>query len=266
MSDLDDVRGILFPSALPSYQRREVPEELAHLARWYWIVQWSLPAGEASRQSVLPFPAANLAVQPAGVTLSGPTTAVSSRDLTGRGWAFGVLLRPAGLARLGVAADQIVDVENPFAAEGLAETVGPHMDLGDVGTAARAMSRWWSRLPDGANGASSATSDGTDQAERLLEIAKADPGVVSVDDLARGLGLSTRAVQRLAKQYIGLSPLRIIRRYRLQEAALRLRENPDLTIARVAAELGYTDQAHLAADFRSTLGLSPRDYRRQRQP
>lgn len=78
--------------------------------------------------------------------------------------------------------------------------------------------------------------------------------------------MSTRALQRLAKQYIGLSPLRIIRRYRLQEAALRLREDPGLTVARVAAELGYADQSHLAADFRSTLGLSARDYRRQRQP
>ncbi len=70
-----------------------------------------------------------------------------------------------------------------------------------------------------------------------------------------------RAVQRLARRSIGLPPLAVIRRYRLQEAAQRLREDPELPIARVAAELGYADQAHLSTDFRRTLGRAPREYR-----
>lgn len=263
MGDLDDARGILYPAALPKFQRREVPVELGYLARWYWISDWTLIPGVVSRQAMLPFPAANLVVQPAGVTVSGATTGVSTRELTGRSWAFGVLLRPAGLDRLGIAAERIVDSEQPLVAEKLMETVAPRMDVGDVAGAALAMSHWWRRLSDSG---CEAVPEGAVQADRLIGIVEADPGVVDVDGLASGLGLSTRAVQRLAKQYIGLSPLRIIRRYRLQEAARRLRENPDLTVARVATELGYSDQSHLAADFRSTLGLSPRDYRRQRQP
>lgn len=263
MGELDDARGILYPSALPGFQRREVPAEIRHLVRWYWISGWSLPAGEVSRQTVLPFPAANLVVQPSGVTVSGATTGVSTRELRGHGWVFGVLLRPAGLVRLGIAAERIVDTEQSFAADGLVEVVRSRMGSGDVAGAARAMSRWWCGLAAGEGGAS---RDGALQAERLIGLAESDPGVVDVEGLADGLGLSTRTVQRLAKQYIGLSPLRIIRRYRLQEAALRLRESPDLSVARVAAELGYSDQSHLAADFRSTLGLSASDYRAQRQP
>ncbi len=262
MGELDDARGILYPSALPSFQRREVPVEIRHLARWYWISGWSLAEGEVSRQTVLPFPAANLVVQPSGVTVSGPTTGVSSRELTGRGWVFGVLLRPAGLALLGIRAERIVDAEQPYAADALSEAVASCMGPGDVAGAARAMSRWWNDLADGVG----EVPHGAVLAERLIEIAQADPGVVDVDGLADGLGLSTRAVQRLARQFIGLSPLQVIRRYRLQEAALRLRENPELTVARVAAELGYSDQSHLAADFRRTLGLSARDYRRHRRP
>lgn len=277
MNNLHDERGILYPTALPTFQRREVPEAIGRLVRWYWISQWSLLPGARSTQTVLPFPAANLVVQPAGVTLTGATTALSSRELTGRGWAFGVLLRPAGLVRLGADASEIVDTEQPYAAGTLGDTVGAYMDAGDVVRAAEAMSRWWSEMSNGEAAADPDNPDpdgqrpdgdsyGPDQAERLLELAAANPGVVDVPGLAAGLGMSVRAVQRLAKQYIGLSPLRIIRRYRLQEAALRLRQNPDLTVARVAAELGYADQAHLAADFRTTLGLSPRDYRGQRQP
>nr|WP_279596097.1 helix-turn-helix domain-containing protein [Actinomyces bowdenii] len=76
------------------------------------------------------------------------------------------------------------------------------------------------------------------------------------------MGMSVRGVQRLAARWIGLPPLAVIRRYRLQEAALRLREDPGLSVVRVAADLGYADQAHLAADFRAVVGLAPSRYRR----
>lgn len=71
-----------------------------------------------------------------------------------------------------------------------------------------------------------------------------------------------RSVQRLSQRYIGLPPLAIIRRYRLQESAERLRDDPSLSIAQIAAELGYADHAHLAADFRTVLGFTPSAYRR----
>ncbi|MGH3545506.1 MAG: helix-turn-helix domain-containing protein, partial [Mycobacteriales bacterium] len=66
----------------------------------------------------------------------------------------------------------------------------------------------------------------------------------------------------LTQRYVGLTPLAIIRRYRLQEAAQRLLEEPSITIAQVAADLGYADHAHLSADFRHVLGFSPNSYRR----
>lgn len=268
MSGPEDARGILYPDALPRFHRREVPPGLGHLARWYWVAQWDLPDGEVSSQSVLPFPASNLVVQPDGITLSGPTTRASGRELSGRGWAFGVLLRPAGLAVLGLegsgfAPSGIVDAEIPFRDEALAARVADRMAAGDCAAAAGEMSAWWARS-DAAH--EERTPEGAVRADRLLDLVAADPGIVGVDHLATEMGMSTRALQRVAKQHIGLPPLQIIRRYRLQEAALRLREHPELSIADVAAELGYADQSHLAADFRSTLGLAPRDYRRQCQP
>lgn len=54
----------------------------------------------------------------------------------------------------------------------------------------------------------------------------------------------------------------MIRRYRLQEAAERLRLQPGLPVADIAAELGYADHAHLSADFRTVLGFTPSGYRR----
>jgi AraC-like DNA-binding protein len=58
----------------------------------------------------------------------------------------------------------------------------------------------------------------------------------------------------------------MIRRRRVQEAAERLRTDPDTTLAAVAADLGYSDHAHLANEFRSVLGLTPGAYRRRVSP
>lgn len=263
MTELSDRRGVLYPSALPRFHRSDVPESLRHLARWYWFSWWNLPPGEVSSQSILPFPASNLVVQRGGVTLAGPTSRVSDRELSGTGWALGVLLRPGGLHLFGIPPVDLVDGEVTLAYDDLAAEVRTRMDAGDGDAASEVISRWLEGL-DAGRGAE--VPEGAVLADSLVEIAAGDPGVVDVDRLAELVGVSTRALQRLATQYIGQSPVKIIRRYRLQEAALRLRENPDLTVSAVAAELGYADQSHLATEFRLTLGLAARDYRRKPRP
>ena len=100
-------------------------------------------------------------------------------------------------------------------------------------------------------------------ANKMEDVVASDRSVLRVDQLARRLDLSIRSLQRLSERYIGLPPLAVIRRYRLQEAAQRLREDPSVTVAQVAAELDYADHAHLTADFRRVLGLSPSQYRQQ---
>ena len=92
--ELEDGRGILYPRRLPTFHREPAPTGLEDLIRWLWIPRWSLPEGFVSRQEILPFPASNLVVEPDGVTLAGPATRVSHRDLSGSGWAVGALLRP----------------------------------------------------------------------------------------------------------------------------------------------------------------------------
>lgn len=98
-------------------------------------------------------------------------------------------------------------------------------------------------------------------ANAMAELIDGDATVLQVQDAASRLGVSTRTLQRLARRYVGLPPAAMIRRRRLQEAADRLRSDPDTDIAAVAADLGYTDHAHLAGDFRAALGFTPSAYR-----
>lgn len=257
--EVGDPRGVLYPTRLPSFHRLPAPPELGEVMRWFWIPRWRLAPGRSSRQTLLPFPASNLVVQQDGITLSGPTTGISHRDLSGHGWAVGALLRPAGIAWLSSDPGAIRDTEVPFAAPELHDAVCAAMTHEDEAvareTAAQSFAAW---------GASNLgpPDEGGLLANAMEDLISSNRAIVRVDQVADLLHLSVRGVQRLARRYVGLTPLVIIRRYRLQEAAQRLRDDPELTIARVAADLGYADHAHLSADFRRVLGFAPASYRR----
>src|SRR5690606_10109731 len=97
---MDVSRGVLYPARMPTFHRLPPPATAADLIGWFWIPEWDVEPGRASRQHVVAYPALNLVVQQDGVELVGPTTKATHRDLTGSGWAVGALLRPASVAVL----------------------------------------------------------------------------------------------------------------------------------------------------------------------
>src|SRR5690606_22958042 len=64
------------------------------------------------------------------ISLSGPTTGASHRDLTGTGWAVGALLRPAGLAQLHPEPVALRDREVAYDAVALQRAITDAMDGG----------------------------------------------------------------------------------------------------------------------------------------
>ncbi|WP_371096366.1 helix-turn-helix domain-containing protein, partial [Streptomyces sanglieri] len=98
------------------------------------------------------------------------------------------------------------------------------------------------------------------QAERaiaLADLVRTDRTVRRVDGLARAEGLSPRSLQRLFASYVGVGPKWVILRYRIHEALERAESDPQVDWAALAAELGYSDQAHLIRDFTATVGVPP---------
>jgi AraC-like DNA-binding protein len=92
--------------------------------------------------------------------------------------------------------------------------------------------------------------------------AAGDRTLVRVDDLVDRHGMNKRTLQRLFARYVGVRPKWVIQRYRLHEAAERLAAG-GVDHAALASELGYSDQAHFARDFKAIVGLSPAVYERQ---
>ncbi len=83
-----------------------------------------------------------------------------------------------------------------------------------------------------------------------------------VETVAEQFGLGIRKLQRLFLNYVGVSPKWVIQRYRLIEAAERMREATTnlLDFAKLAVDLGYADQSHLIRDFKVLVGMTPAKY------
>ena len=254
-----DWRGVLFPAALPTFHRLPAPGRISSLVRWFWIPEWDISAGRVSRQELIAFPACNLVVESGLIGLAGPTTRRSFRDLSGAGWAVGALLRPAAIPALAADPLAIRDRYVPLECPGLHDGVAAAMAGGGRGEERR--SRAVEAFADWLVDAVPAPDDEGMRANAMADLLDGDPTVVGVGSAASQLGVSVRTLQRLARRYVGLSPGAMIRRRRLQEAAERLRIDPATTIAEVAADLGYSDHAHLVGDFRTVLGFTPSSYR-----
>jgi AraC-like DNA-binding protein len=84
--------------------------------------------------------------------------------------------------------------------------------------------------------------------------------MTSVEELASRAKLTTRTLQRLFGQYVGIGPKWVINRYRIHEAIAQLQTGGPIDWMEVALALGYFDQAHFIRDFRKLVGSSPSAY------
>ena len=255
----DDARGIVAPDAGLSrfrLDRSEPSPAVGRFVAWYWVVQWDLEGQPPHTQQVLSHPVVNVVFQDGGGIVVGVQTRMSERVLDGRGWALGVMFRPAGFspfldAPAGSLVDQVVPVGEVFGAAGDDLAAAVHR-AGPTDAAAVVDQFLAERVPTAAQ-PGEAVSD-------LVEKVAADPALLRVEDLADRAGVGPRQLQRRFAEHVGVSPKWVIRRYRLYEAAERAARGTDVGWAELAAELGFSDQAHLTREFTDALGMPPDRY------
>ncbi|HEY0949017.1 helix-turn-helix domain-containing protein [Nocardioides sp.] len=242
----------------PPIHRFAPSPALAPLVRRYWMPVWSLPPGRVSVQRVLQYPVCLIVVSDSYATLIGPSSGLSTTELSGSGWALGTMLQPAaGLALVGGPVHRLTDRAVPLADDDLVrrirDAVAGEPDDPERQRAAVAIveDRLARLLPVDEEGL---------LVNAIVEHVETDPDVQRVGQVCDEFALAERTLQRLTARRIGLSPKWLIQRRRLHEAAERLRaaDRPDL--ARVAVELGYADQAHFGRDFRAVTGLTPGEF------
>lgn len=93
-------------------------------------------------------------------------------------------------------------------------------------------------------------------ARRLLE----QKGDVKIEELAKYCYLSRRQVIRNIKQATGRAPHEIASRLRFEAVRDAIMHNPDVPIAHLAYEHGYSDQSHIVKEFKQYANMTPSEY------
>jgi transcriptional regulator GlxA family with amidase domain len=91
-------------------------------------------------------------------------------------------------------------------------------------------------------------------AVQLMEANIREP--INQTDLAAYMGLSTRQLQRLFKQYLSCSPSRYYLQLRLQRAK-NLLQQTSLSILEVTAESGFISVSHFSKSYKIYFGYPP---------
>ena len=239
--------------------------DLTDLVRRHWVPVWHLPEGESSEQAVLQYPVCLIVVAHDYARFYGVQSGLSRTTLTGSGWAAGVMLQPgAGRLILGQDVSTVTD---------------RHLDLSDVlgGQVVRDVRAAMTDPED--PGCRRAAAVVLEAAVRtflpldeegqlvndLVDHVESTPSVRQVGQLCDEFGLSERALQRLTRRRLGLTPKWLIQRRRLHEASERLRVGPG-DLAAIAHDLGYADQAHFTRDFRRVTAMTPGGFARRFAP
>lgn len=83
---------------------------------------------------------------------------------------------------------------------------------------------------------------------------------IDLNTLAQHFGFSSSYLTKIFTKYVGTTPSKYIRHYRMT-IACQLLANSDLSIMDIASSVGYSDPFHFSKSFKSETGSSPSNYR-----
>ncbi|WUI03806.1 AraC family transcriptional regulator [Spirillospora sp. NBC_00431] len=281
-----DTRGILRARAgLERFQVERIapPPPLAPFVEFFWVLRWDLRGRPPHRQRVLTRPNVHMTFTsclPERAESGAPSewwrAGTGGRwtrarivgvvrdefveEIAGDGRVVGAGFRPGGFrpfagGPVSALTGRFLGVDEVFGAAGLALADEVFATDG-AGDAVERLAAFLAELRPGAD-------PSIERAAEIVERIAALPGLVRVDELAADVGLSARGLQRLFHEYVGIGPKWVIRRYRMLEAAGRAEAGAPVDWAGLAAELGYTDQAHFTRDFTAAVGTPPARYARE---
>lgn len=256
----DKPRGILHvnPQDQPFQLARYLPTpDLSYFIEHYWIVGWDLRGQEPCIQETLPYPCVHLVIERGASSIYGVQTGRFMRLLEGQGRVFGIKFKPGAFypfvhVPVSRFTNSIISLRDALGIESilLEDAILSCDDESRMQALAETFLR--ERLPS--------QDTHVTLINGIVEWISAHREITRVDDIASQFHLNKRAMQRLFRQYVGVSPKWVIQRFRLHEVAERLDAGESVDWPAIVAELGYSDQAHFIKDFKSIVGKTPAAY------
>jgi AraC-like DNA-binding protein len=261
--------GVLRPDQLAQYVQLDRAASSPELAPWvenHWSLRWELPPDASYLSCTLPHPACHLSVEPGHpreglpddpVVVTGVPTRRFDVMIRGSGWVQSVKFRPGGLTSL-----------TGHPARDLRDTTVPATQVFPKATT-DALRRLGPGVP---------SEKCREVVERALRALRTEPeddyltvldvvgqmlgdrGLIRVAEVEECCGIGKRTLQRLFERYVGVSPKWVLSRYRMHDVVTALDEGYDGSLADLAAEYGWFDQAHFTREFTELIGIPPSEY------
>lgn len=189
-----------------------------------------------------------------GACLSGPMTGPMTLQTTGALDLLGVCFRPGGAHPfVSCTASEVVD-----ACAGIDDLLGPAgLRLTDRVLNSATTNERVETLNAFFFGRLASTRRDDVGIRKALGLVEARAGCISVDELSRLTGLSTRQLERKFRECIGITPKQLCRSLRFKKVFERLTRYPAEQWAHLALDCGYYDQSHMINDFKRFTGASP---------
>ena len=235
-------------------------EELRPLVSHYWIVRWNIPKGITYKPTeVLAEPAVNIFFMPEKAFLYGLTTQTFDYTAEGTGimagatfqpggfypfWGKDMKTLPPGISDLtAVFPDATADFSNKLLAQDdelIAQSIEdlllkkPIVKSPNIATIA-------------------AITNTVNFGEKLR----------SLHEVSEYFRIPERTLQHLFQREVGVSLKWIIMRARMLEALQEAYKQDKPDWATIAADLGYSSQAHFITDFKRATGQTPATFKKQ---
>jgi AraC-like DNA-binding protein len=252
-------RGHLNPEGFKSkvnFTIHKPPADLAQFVKHFWVISWEdLPQVYHSSQVMhQPFVDIFISATESGIqgTFRGKRTYVAE----GTGKIIGARFRPGAFHaiwknKMSELQDTVVPLERLFPQLD-AQELQRLLATPDHGPEFTELIRSLNPQPD----------PNIEIINQLITTIEADDSNPSVTEIARKFGRSERWVQALFTTYVGVGLKWFLKRHMLLSATERIRqsEQPDWTA--IAYDLGYSSQQHFITDFKSTVGLTPLQYKK----
>ena len=252
-------RGILHISATePMFglERFEASPPLRPFIEHYWSVTWERQP--RTLRETVPHPSVHMVFEPNDSKVHGIHLKRFSRWIEGSGRVLGVKFRPSGFrpfyhqdvrfltntitSSMALFGPEIIELEREVVELTMAESAFQRIDA------------FLAQLQPQAN-------PEMELADKIVHTIAAEHHLTRVESVAEQFGLGIRKLQRLFLNYVGVSPKWVVQRFRLIEAAERIRvATSPFDFANLAIDLGYADQSHFIRDFKVMVGMTPAKY------
>lgn len=94
-------------------------------------------------------------------------------------------------------------------------------------------------------------------AKQVALLIREKRGQVRVRELENETAYSSRRLQDVLTQQVGIAPKQMSRQVRFQNALRIMQTEPNVSLCCLAQTLGYSDQAHFNKEFKNFSGISP---------